>query len=105
MESASATVPGGSDQRVCSQTGRSVPGLSSPDTSLLLVCPELRWLVSRRCGSMDAYGMARLALRLLHALASRQSAVEVTGDVLQPLPKVHRYITSSQCLPHVCQVR
>ncbi|CAD7701733.1 unnamed protein product, partial [Ostreobium quekettii] len=65
---------------------------------------ELRWFVSRRSGSLDSFGLARLALRLLHTLARNQSAIEVTGEVLQPLPKAHRQITSQQCLPHICQV-
>ncbi|GMH45130.1 hypothetical protein BSKO_13087 [Bryopsis sp. KO-2023] len=64
---------------------------------------ELRWLISRRMGALDAVGMAKLALKLMNTLAAVQSAVEVTGEVLQPLPKAHRQMTSPECLPHICQ--
>ena len=64
---------------------------------------ELRWLISKRNGCIDAYGLARLALKILHKLVSLHSAVEVTHEVLQPLPRAHREICSVDCLPHICQ--
>ena len=45
-----------------------------------------------------------MALHILHALAQMQPAIEATGQVLQPLPAVHRHLTSMQCLPHLAQV-
>lgn len=48
--------------------------------------------------------MAKVSLKILHTLTSLQSAVEVTGEVLQPLPKAHRQICAPECLQHICQV-
>lgn len=64
---------------------------------------ELRWLVSKRTGCIDAYGLARLSLKILHKLVSLHAAMEVAHEVLQPLPRAHREICSPQCLPHICQ--
>lgn len=69
-----------------------------------LVC-YFRWLISRRSGSKNSLGMARLALKLLEKLASLQSALEANGEVLQPLPRAHREMTSPEMLPHICQVK
>lgn len=76
-------------------------GMAKPKP--LYAIRELRWLVSKRSGSIDAYGLARLALKILHKLVSLHSALEVTHEVLQPLPRAHREICSPQCLPHICQ--
>eukprot|EP00210_Caulerpa_lentillifera_P007523 g7188.t1 len=64
---------------------------------------ELRWLVSKRSSPISAYGLARVSLKILHKLVSLHSAIEVTNEVLQPLPRAHREICSPQCLPHICQ--
>lgn len=74
-----------------------------PKPRPLYAIRELRWFVSKRTGALDAYGLARLALKILHKLVSLHSATEITQEVLQPLPRAHREICSTQCLPHICQ--
>lgn len=65
---------------------------------------ELRWLVSGGRPVMGVVDTARIALQLLSALVHLQPAVDETGAVLQPLPRVQRTLSGPACLPHLCQV-
>lgn len=55
-------------------------------------------------GQLGPFARAEVALQLLLALAQLQPAAEATGQVLQPLPMVHRQLASPACLPHLAQV-
>lgn len=66
---------------------------------------ELRWLTSEGTGVMNNFGVAEVALRLLLVLAEMQPASTAGGQVLHPLPRVHRTLAQEASLPHLCQVR
>lgn len=64
---------------------------------------ELRWLVSSGGGRLSGLEVSALALALLLHLAEQQPAVDDVGQVLQPLPRVHRRLAAPSALPHICQ--
>lgn len=68
---------------------------------------ELRWtLASRGTPLLSHAQVAALALGMALDLTRLQGAVdEVSGAVLQPLPRAHRLLASARCLPHIAQVR
>lgn len=55
-------------------------------------------------GDLGPFGMAEVALRLLHSLVELQPAQGEGGRMLHPLPSVHRLLAGPTCLPHITQV-
>jgi len=55
-------------------------------------------------GELGPFGMAGIALRLLHSLVRLQPAQGEGGRILYPLPLVHRQLAGPTCLPHISQV-
>ena len=56
-------------------------------------------------GELGPFGVAEVALRLLHSLVGLQPAEGEGGRTLYPLPLVQRQIAGPTCLPHIAQVR
>lgn len=54
-------------------------------------------------GELGPFGMAEVALRLLHSLVALQPAEGEGGRTLYPLPLVQRQIAGPTCLPHIAQ--
>lgn len=65
---------------------------------------ELRWWVSRGPSLFSPREGGQLALAMLQQLVCLQPALDETGAVLQPLPRVLRVLGSPSSLPHLCQL-
>lgn len=77
--------------------------LSYPPISTIPVIGLLHlWQGPALLGSFE---VATTALRILLRLSEAHPAVGPSGQVLQPLPRVHRTLAAPGCLPHLCQVR
>ncbi|KAK3252936.1 hypothetical protein CYMTET_37789 [Cymbomonas tetramitiformis] len=65
---------------------------------------ELRWsIASRRVGPLSHVQVGEVALSALTRLMELQSAADVAGDPVVPLPVVHRLLASEANLPHIAQ--
>ena len=71
----------------------------------LFICilQPMRACLAMPVGELGPFGVAEVALRLLHSLVGLQPAEGEGGRTLFPLPLVHRHIAGPTCLPHIAQ--
>ncbi|XP_024523013.1 dnaJ homolog subfamily C GRV2 isoform X1 [Selaginella moellendorffii] len=78
-------------------------GSGMTDWKRLRSIRELRWALSGRVGILTPKQVGEVALSILHSMVSVHSDLDDAGELVVPIPRVKRILSSSRCLPHVAQ--
>ncbi|XP_043725618.1 dnaJ homolog subfamily C GRV2-like [Telopea speciosissima] len=64
---------------------------------------ELRWALATRVPVFTPSQVGGAALSILHSMVSAHSDLDDAGEIVTPIPRVKRILSSPRCLPYVAQ--